>query len=233
MISVITERLKTNTVRILWKYMRSNFRITNSAGGGLESNRERARMTGCSDRTIVERIKSGDSEAFGLLVRKYQDRIYSTILNYVSNVEEATDLAQETFVKAYSGIGRFNGKSAFYTWLYRIAVNTAIDHLRKRPGVRVDSLEDDKFREIGFEPAAGQLSDPQHAITLNEDRKVLREAIASLSDKLRTALILHDIEGLSQEEIAEVINRPIGTVKSRVSRARNELRNMLTEYLER
>ncbi|HOK54952.1 MAG TPA: sigma factor, partial [Armatimonadota bacterium] len=81
-------------------------------------------MTGCSDEIIVELVKGGDADAFGLLVHKYQDRIYSTILNYVSSVEEATDLAQETFVKAYSALHRFHGSSAFYTWLYRIAVNT-------------------------------------------------------------------------------------------------------------
>ena len=190
-------------------------------------------MTGCSDQAIIELVKSGDADAFGLLVRKYQDRIYSIILNYVNSVDEALDLSQETFVKAYSGISRFSGKSAFYTWLYRIAINTAIDHLRKRPAVRVDSLEDDRFREAGFEPAAGRLSDPQHVLSLEEEKRYLREAISSLSDKLRTALVLHDIEGLSQEEIADVLKCPVGTVKSRVSRARGEVRTMLAEYLDR
>lgn len=190
-------------------------------------------MTGGSDEAIVERIRHGEVEAFGLLVRKYQDRIYSIILNYVNNVEEATDLAQETFVKAYSGMDRFNGASAFYTWLYRIAINTAIDHLRKRPVVRVDSLEDDRFQEVGFEPTAGQSSDPQYLLGLKEERDNLRQAICSLSEKLRTAVVLHDIEGLSQEEIAEVLKCPVGTVKSRVSRARSELRIILAQYLER
>jgi RNA polymerase sigma-70 factor, ECF subfamily len=223
--------------------MRSNCRIISSSGvvGGQWTGRslggtyytEARRMTGCSDQAIVERVRQGDAEAFGLLVQKYQDRIYSTILNYVRNVEEAADLAQETFVKGYSGLSKFNGKSAFYTWLYRIAVNTAIDHLRKRPSVRVDSLQDDRFRETGFEPAAGKSSDPQHALATEEERRFLREAISSLSDKLRTALILHDVEGLSQEEIADVLKCPIGTVKSRVSRARCEVRALLAEYLER
>lgn len=190
-------------------------------------------MTGCSDETIVELIRNGDADAFGLLVQKYQDRIYSTILNYVNSVEEASDLAQETFVKAYSALNRFQGSSAFYTWLYRIAINTAIDHLRKRPAVRVDSLEDDRFKESGFEPAAGLSADPLHALALKEEKAMLRQAIASLSEKLRTALILHDVEGLSQEEVAAILNVPVGTVKSRVSRARGELRIALAEYLER
>lgn len=190
-------------------------------------------MTDCSDESIVELVKNGDAEVFGLLVHKYQDRIYSTILNYVSSIEDASDLAQETFVKAYSAMHRFQGTSAFYTWLYRIAINTAIDHLRKRPGVRVDSLEDDRFQEVGFEPAAGPSADPQHALATKEERKILKQAIGLLSEKLRTALILHDIEGLSQEEVAAVLDCPVGTVKSRVSRARCELRAILADYLER
>ncbi|HPP75408.1 MAG TPA: sigma-70 family RNA polymerase sigma factor [Armatimonadota bacterium] len=190
-------------------------------------------MTGCSDEIIVELVKGGDADAFGLLVHKYQDRIYSTILNYVSSVEEATDLAQETFVKAYSALHRFHGSSAFYTWLYRIAVNTAIDHLRKRPGVRIDSLGDDRLKESGFEPAAGRSSDPLHALAVKEEQQVIRQAISLLSEKLRTALVLHDIQGLSQEEVAEILKCPVGTVKSRVSRARCELRNLLGDYLER
>lgn len=190
-------------------------------------------MTGFSDESIVELIRSGDVEAFGLLVQKYQDRIYSTILNYVNSVEDASDLAQETFVKAYSAMHRFQGTSAFYTWLYRIAINTAIDHLRKRPGVRVDSLDDDRFQDVGFEPAADRSAEPQHALALKEEKRIMKQAIGMLSEKLRTALILHDIEGLSQDEVAAVLDCPVGTVKSRVSRARCELRTILTEYLER
>jgi RNA polymerase sigma-70 factor (ECF subfamily) len=189
-------------------------------------------MTDWSDETVVELVKGGDTEAFGLLVRKYQDRVYSITLNYVHSVEEAADLAQETFVKAYSALHRFQGTSAFYTWLYRIAINTAIDHLRKRPGVRVDSLEDERLRDTGFEPAASRSSDPALALALKEQRLALRKAIASLSVKLRTALILHDVEGLSQEEVAGILDCPVGTVKSRVSRARGELRSMLGEFVE-
>jgi len=189
-------------------------------------------MTGCSDEAIVERVKSGETDAFGLLVQKYQDRVYSTILNYVNSVEEATDLAQEAFVKAFFALKRFQGSSAFYTWLYRIAVNTAIDYLRKRPAVRIDSLEDDRLREAGFEPAAGRSADPEHALALKEQKQLVRDAIAALSEKLRTALILHDVEGLSQEEVADILNCPVGTVKSRVSRARSELRVALEGYLD-
>lgn len=236
------ERILAKIVSLFGKHVRSSSRITSSSAVRTNLFRlrespqrrevvERSRMTVRSDEAIVELVRNGDADAFGLLVKKYQDRIYSTIMNYVSNVDEANDLAQETFVKAYAALHRFHGSSAFYTWLYRIAINTAIDHLRKRPGVRVDSLEDDRFREMGFEPAADKSADPQHALSLKEQKQTLRQAISSLSEKLRTAVILHDVEGLSQEEVAAILNCPVGTVKSRVSRARSELRTMLADYL--
>lgn len=190
-------------------------------------------MNGISDEAVVARVRGGDADAFGFLVRKYQDRIYSTVLNYVGNPDDAVELAQDVFVKAYAGLLKFQGSSAFYTWLYRIAINTSIDFLRKRPAQRVESLEDDRFAEVGFEPVAvDPTMDPVKALSAKERQQRLHGAVASLSPKLKTAFILHDVEGLSQEEIAEILKSPVGTVKSRISRARYELKAMLAEYLE-
>lgn len=189
-------------------------------------------MVDIADQAIVERVIGGDVEAFGLLVNKYQDRIYSAVHNYVSNPDDAIDIAQEAFVKAYSKLRSFDSSSAFYTWLYRIAVNTAIDHLRKRKSRPTDSLEDEKFTEVGFEPVSTDMrTDPERAATASEQKAVLRNAIDQLSDKLRSVLVLHDVEGLSQEEVAEILKIPVGTVKSRVSRARAELRGLLEKRL--
>lgn len=185
-----------------------------------------------SDRDVVEQVLAGNVDAFSVLVKRYQDRIYSAALNYVSSPEDAVDIAQETFVKAYSKLRTFDSASAFYTWLYRIAINTAIDHLRKRKSRPADSLDDDKFTEIGFEPETKDpTSDPERVLARNEQARMLRQAISSLSEKLRSVVVLHDVEGLSQEEVAEILKVPVGTVKSRVSRARAELRYLLQKQL--
>lgn len=189
-------------------------------------------MTENTDQVIVERVIRGDVEAFGILVGRYQDRIYSAVRNYVSNPDDAVDIAQDAFVKAFTKLKSFDEGSGFYTWLYRIAVNTAIDYLRKRKSRPTDSLEDEKFTEIGFEPASKDVrTDPERVATASEQKTILRNAIDRLSYKLRAVLVLHDIEGLSQEEVAEILKIPVGTVKSRVSRARAELRSLLERQL--
>lgn len=181
-----------------------------------------------TDKAIVERVLAGDEEAFGILVERYQDRIYSAVHNYVSNPDDAVDITQDAFVKAYTKLRSFDSGSAFYTWLYRIAVNTAIDYLRRRKSRPADSLDDEKFTEIGFEPASHDpRTDPVTVATLHEQSRALNSAIGRLSDKLRGVLVLHDVEGLSQEEVAEILKIPVGTVKSRVSRARAELKTVL------
>ncbi|MCX8053006.1 MAG: sigma-70 family RNA polymerase sigma factor, partial [Armatimonadetes bacterium] len=183
-------------------------------------------------RQVVERVLNGEIDAFSALVERYQDRIYSVALNYVSNPEDAVDIAQETFIKAYSKLRSFDSASAFYTWLYRIAVNTAIDYLRKRKSRLADSLDDEKFTESGFEPESRDPSaDPEGVAARREEARMLRKALARLSDKLRTVIVLHDVEGLSQEEVADVLKVPVGTVKSRVSRARTELRYVLRKMM--
>lgn len=189
-------------------------------------------IDGAADRAIVERVVKGDVEAFGILVERYQDRIYSAVHNYVSNPDDAVDIAQDTFVKAYAKLRSFDSSSAFYTWLYRIAVNTAIDFLRRRKSRPADSLDDEKFTTAGFEPASrNPRSNPERVAILGEQRTALRASIGRLSNKLRAVLVLHDVEGLSQEEVARILRIPVGTVKSRVSRARAELRNLLGNEL--
>jgi len=189
-------------------------------------------MDSLSDQAIVERVIAGDVEAFSVLVERYQDRVYSAVLNYVSDPDDAVDITQEAFVKAYSKLSSFDSASALYTWLYRIAINTAIDHLRKRKSRRTESLDDDKYTEVGYEPMSRDPSaDPDRMLIKSEQQRALRKAISSLSDKLRSVAVLHDVEGLSQEEVAQILKVPIGTVKSRVSRARAELRRILDSQL--
>lgn len=190
------------------------------------------RVDGITDQAVVEQVIGGDADAFAVLVERYQDRIYSVALNYVSNSEDAVDVAQDTFVKAYAKLGSFDRASSFYTWIYRIAINTAIDFLRKRKARPVDSLDDEKYTETGFEPVSKDMSaDPERALARGEQVRELREAIGSLSDKLKTVVVLHDVEGLSQEEVANILRVPLGTVKSRVSRGRAELRYFLRKQL--
>jgi len=189
-------------------------------------------LGGDTDQAVVERVIKGDVDAFSILVHKYQDRIYSVALNYVSNPEDAVDVTQEAFLKAYSKLRMFDSASAFYTWLYRIAINTSIDFLRKRKSRPAESLDDEKFSDVGFEPVSKDPSaDPEKVAARTEQARLLKNAIASLSEKLRTVVVLHDVEGLSQEEVADILKVPVGTVKSRVSRARAELRQLLSKQL--
>lgn len=197
----------------------------------LAHNKERG-MHSVTDQAVVDRVVKGDIDAFSVLVGKYQDRIYSAVYNYVSNSEDAVDITQDAFVKAYSKLRSFDSGSTFYTWLYRIAVNTAIDFLRKRKSRPVDSLDDEKFNEMGFEPVSHDAgADPVKVFSTNEQQRMLKQAISSLSEKLRSVIVLHDVEGLSQEEVADILKVPIGTVKSRVSRGRAELRNILRRQI--
>ncbi len=187
---------------------------------------------GATDRDIVSRVIDGDVEAFGILVERYQDRIYSAVQNYLSNPDDALDVTQEAFVKAYTKLRGFDANSAFYTWLYRIAVNTAIDSLRRKKSKPTDSLDDSKFSQTGFEPPSKDpKTDPLKVATAREQADMLRSAISKLSDKLKSVLVLYDVEGLSQDEVAEILKIPVGTVKSRVSRARAELREILREQM--
>lgn len=197
---------------------------------GEKKNRLNKSLMVDSEIAVINSVLSGNTDAFEHLVNKYQARIYSTVLNYVLNPEDAVDVTQEAFLKAYRNLNRFKSGSAFYTWLYRIAINCSIDFIRKKKIKPAESLDDDKYSQVGFEPVSkDENADPEHALNKSEQEKILRSAIAKLSPKLKDVIVLHDIEGLSQEEIAQIIRIPVGTVKSRISRARNELKEILKD----
>jgi RNA polymerase sigma-70 factor, ECF subfamily len=181
-----------------------------------------------ADAGLVERVKLGDVRAFEMLVVKYQRRIERLIGRMVRDVDIVQDIAQETFIRAYRALPQFRGDSAFYTWLYRIAVNTAkkaLMDMKRDPLVSESSLRGD---EDGEEPlrAESELSDgetPEGILASKEIAAAVNSAVEALSDELRQAITLREIEGLSYEEIAEAMNCPIGTVRSRIFRAREAI----------
>jgi RNA polymerase sigma-70 factor (ECF subfamily) len=176
-------------------------------------------------RLIAECLK-GDPTAFGVLVRRYQDRLFNTVYRLVGNAEDARDVVQEAFLHAYQALDSFKGDSLFFTWLYRIAVNTAISLKRKqRVALRLDS---DRNGEPSFEPLdPSETSRPGHALEQAEQEKRVQQALQRLSPEHRAVLILKDMEGQKYETMAEVLQVPIGTIRSRLHRARLELRELL------
>jgi len=177
-----------------------------------------------SDKKLVERVQKGDKGAFDLLVLKYQHKIVNLIMRYVRDPELALDISQEAFIKAYRALPRFRGDSAFYTWMYRIAVNTAKNHLaaqRRRPmDVELD-LQDPEQYDLH---AKLKETDTPEGLTLsNELQETVERAIAALPEDLRTAIVLRELEGMSYEEIAQTMECPVGTVRSRIFRARDAI----------
>tara|TARA_R110002126_G_scaffold119373_13_gene260276 strand:+ start:6490 stop:7065 length:576 start_codon:yes stop_codon:yes gene_type:complete len=176
------------------------------------------------DWQIVQRVQQGDKAAFNLLVKKYQHRIANLISRYVSNSGDVADVAQEAFIKAYRAMPGFRGESAFYTWLYRIAVNSAKNYLvangRKPPATDVDAEDAEYFEGSD---ALKEQDSPERLLLSEEIRSVVFNTIDKLPDELRTAITLRELEGLSYEEIAEVMACPIGTVRSRIFRAREAI----------
>jgi len=177
-----------------------------------------------SDKKLVKRVQRGDKGAFDLLVLKYQHKIVNLVMRYVRDPDLALDITQEAFIKAYRALPRFRGDSAFYTWMYRIAVNTAKNHLaaqRRRPmNVELDFQDPDQYDLH----AKLKETDTPEAITLsNELKNTVEQAIAALPEDLRTAIILREIEGMSYEEIAQTMECPVGTVRSRIFRARDAI----------
>lgn len=177
-----------------------------------------------SDQKLVKRVQKGDKGAFDLLVLKYQHKIVNLIMRYVRDPELALDIAQEAFIKAYRALPRFRGDSAFYTWMYRIAVNTAKNYLaaqRRRPANVELDLQDPEQYDLH---AKLRETDTPEGITLsNELRETVERAIAALPEDLRTAIILRELEGMSYEEIAQTMECPVGTVRSRIFRARDAI----------
>ncbi len=186
------------------------------------------------DQKLVERVQQGDKRAFDLLVQKYQHKVINLILRYVKNPTEAQDVAQEAFIKAYRALATFRGDSAFYTWLYRIAVNTAKNYLttqgRRPPSSDVDA-QDAEFYEGG--EALHEVSTPERVALSDEIRNEVFQTIEELPDELRTAIRLREFEGLSYDEIAQVMECPVGTVRSRIFRAREAIDKRLLPLLQR
>ena len=186
-----------------------------------------------TDKQLVARVKKGDSRAFDMLVMKYQHRIMGLIGRYVHDADEVQDVAQEAFIKAYRALPRFRGDSAFYTWMYRIAINTAKNHLvsrsRRPPGTDVE-LEDAEYYEGGG--ALRELENPENALFGDELKGVVESAIGNLPDDLRTAVTLREFDGLSYEDIADIMDCPVGTVRSRIFRAREAIDKQVREQLD-
>jgi RNA polymerase sigma-70 factor (ECF subfamily) len=185
------------------------------------------------DQALIKRVQQGDRAAFDLLVRKYQHRIAALISRYVHDWSECQDVAQDTFIRAYRAIGTFRGDAQFYTWLYRIAVNTAKNHLvavRRRPPSEDIDAED----AVNF-GSADRLRDnatPEHELLRNEIERSVTDTVAALPEELRMAITLREVEGLSYEEIAERMQCPIGTVRSRIFRAREAIDQKLRPLVD-
>ena len=186
-----------------------------------------------TDQTLVAKVQAGDKRAFDLLVLKYQHKIFAIISRFVKDPMEVQDVAQEAFIKAYRAIGNFRGDSAFYTWIYRIAINTAKNHLvskGRRPRASDVEIEDVEQYSTG-----DQLKDhasPEQLMARDQLKDEVGRAIQALPEDLRTAVTLREMEGLSYEEIAEVMECPVGTVRSRIFRAREAIDQQISPLIE-
>lgn len=183
---------------------------------------------------LVKRARQGDLAAYDELVRRYQERIYATIYHMTSNHEDANDLAQEAFIKAYQALKTFKGGSSFYTWVYRIAVNKTINFLKQRKNRSQMSLNDLDVNVEHNPDLVALISDktPRREAGLTELQEKLNEAMQKLSEPHRLVVTLHDIQGLSHEEIANIMDCNIGTVRSRLFYARQQLQGYLSDYLK-
>lgn len=184
------------------------------------------------DRALVERVQNGDKRAFDLLVRKYQHKVIGLVSRYVRSHAECEDIAQESFIRAWRAIGSFRGDSAFYTWLYKIAVNTAKNHLvamgRRPPTDDIDA-EDAVFM-VGAERMQDNAT-PEREMMRQEIEQSVFSTVQALPEELRTAITLREVDGLSYDEIAEAMGCPIGTVRSRIFRAREAIDEKLRPLL--
>ncbi|HED15203.1 MAG TPA: RNA polymerase sigma factor RpoE [Gammaproteobacteria bacterium] len=184
-----------------------------------------------ADQELVVRVQKGDKKAFDALVLKYQHKIIQLVSRFVKDPHEAQDVAQEAFIKAYRALPRFRGDSAFYTWLYRIAINTAKNYLvaqnRRPPGDDVDAQDAEQY---GL-PVMQDISTPERLALTNEIQQVIISAIDNLPDDLRTAITLRELEGMSYDEIAQTMDCPIGTIRSRIFRARESIDEQIRPLL--
>lgn len=186
-----------------------------------------------SDHELVVRAQAGDRRAFDLLVLKYQQKVSNLISRYIRDSSEVMDVAQESFIKAYRALPGFRGESAFYTWLYRIAVNTVKNHLvaqgRRPPG---DDVEAEVAEQMDMGGRLRESATPERLLLSDEMARTIQSALDDLPDDLRTAIVLREFEGMSYEEIATAMDCPIGTVRSRIFRARDAIDKRLRPLLE-
>ena len=185
------------------------------------------------DQLLVDRAQAGDKQAFEQLVAKYQRKLARLLSRFVRDQAEVEDVAQEAFIKAYRALPAFRGESAFYTWLYRIAINTAKNYLvarsRRPPGSDVE-IEDAEYYASG--EALHEIETPENALFGAELKLVVERAIRELPEDLRTAVTLREFDGLSYEDIAEIMECPVGTVRSRIFRAREAIDAQVKQQLE-
>jgi RNA polymerase sigma-70 factor, ECF subfamily len=204
-----------------------------SASDGLPA--ESASMSAAmADLILVRRVQAGERAAYDLLVLKYQHKVVKLVMRYVRNPADAEDVAQEAFIKAYRALPQFRGDSAFYTWLYRIAINTAKNALVSRERNPVGYELDAPGHEDGAD-MSGRLRDPDtpEGLALSEEiRNIVQMAIGALPEDLRTAIVLRELEGLSYEEISAAMSCPVGTVRSRIFRAREAIDGKLREVFD-
>lgn len=191
------------------------------------------RLEADEDLVIVRKIQAGDVDAFDSLILKYRERVYSVIYNLTSNREDASDLTQEAFIKAFQSIKRFKGQSSFFTWLYRIALNTSLTHLRKNKLRRFFSFEKmvEEDHTEGFIENLKTESDSDKAALMTELQERLNDAFQKLSVKHRTVITLFEIDGLSHKEISDIVGTSIGTVRSRLHYAKQFLQGELKDYI--
>jgi RNA polymerase sigma-70 factor (ECF subfamily) len=187
-----------------------------------------------SDLVLVKRVQRGDKTAFDLLVRKYQHKVVKLVLRYVRNPAEAEDIAQEAFIKAYRALPQFRGDSAFYTWMYRIAINTAKNSLasRDRSPIRYDLDLTDPEESHSVQTKLQDPDTPEGMALTEEIRLIVNSAIDALPEELKTAIVLRELDGLSYEEISAAMECPVGTVRSRIFRAREAIDKRLREVFE-
>ena len=180
------------------------------------------------DVRLIDLVLQGDSAAFSVLVRRYQDRLFTALVHIASSRDEAEDVAQEAFIQAYVKLSSFERQSSFYTWLYRIAFNTAISRRRRK---RVETSVEQAKDAVGDEPA--DRGEKPHDRLIREERAdLIRRALGELSEEHRAILVLREMEGCDYEEIAEILDLPVGTVRSRLHRARVQLKEQLTGVLD-
>jgi RNA polymerase sigma factor (sigma-70 family) len=192
-----------------------------------------ADLSHADDETLVARVQAGDGTAFDVLVLRYKERLYATVYHMTSNHEDANDLVQEAFIKAYKSIGSFKRESSFYTWVYRIAVNRTINHLKRRKNKNHFSL-DDIDANIQTDPDFVELMShvtPRREVGLTELQEKLNEALQKLSEPHRAVVVMHDVQGMTHADIAKVMKCSEGTVRSRLFYARQQLQGLLGDYL--